>query len=160
VSTDAANEEKTDAFRWNRQYVVTIALLGGFAVLVIAMIWLAGGTDDAWQRRVYVFGAVEAIVFTAIGWLFGREVNRTAAKTAREDAESARADAREKAARSAAAERQAISAQGKLDAVRAARRAGGPPAGRGAPADVAGQRSTPDQVDLAKFIDELLGPDH
>jgi hypothetical protein len=63
---------------------------------------LAGGNESVWQRRVYVFGAVEAVVFTVIGWLFGREAGQSAVESARSEAESARGEAEK--ARMAASE--------------------------------------------------------
>jgi hypothetical protein len=45
--------------------------------------------ETHWSRYVYVFGGLEAIVFTAVGWIFGREVNRTAAETATKIADNA-----------------------------------------------------------------------
>jgi hypothetical protein len=143
--------------QWNRQYAVTIALLIGFAVLVAVMIWLAGGDDRVWQRRVYLFGAVEAIVFTAIGWLFGREVHRSSAETARRDAETAKHEA--EVARTEAKEGavQAAAAEQKVNAVRAAARAA-QPSSRGGPQDVSGNRGAA-PIDLARFLDEFLKDD-
>ena len=65
-------------------------------VLVIYMLGQADDDSAVWDRRIYIFGSAEAIVFTAVGWLFGREVHRAAAETAREDAKAAKADAEEK----------------------------------------------------------------
>ena len=46
-----------------------------------------------WAHLTYVFGSVEAIVFTAVGWLFGREVHREAAAQATKAAKDATANA-------------------------------------------------------------------
>jgi hypothetical protein len=67
-------------------------LLLGFAVLVVYMLGQADGNATIWDRQIYIFGAVEAIVFTAVGWIFGREVHRSSAESAREDAEAAKAE--------------------------------------------------------------------
>ncbi len=83
-------------------FLVAVVLVALFAVIAVVMI-LLGGRDDTsenvWTRYVYVFTAIEAIVFTAIGWILGREVNRSAverteaeAVEARTEAQSARAD--------------------------------------------------------------------
>lgn len=76
----AAQEKTQDRTAWIRYLVtVTIAvvLLIAFGLLVYYLNAKAGsGTELTWERRVYLFGAVEAIVFTAAGWIFGREVNR------------------------------------------------------------------------------------
>jgi hypothetical protein len=79
--------------RWSWQFWVAVALVVAFVALAVAMLGLADGSDQAWQRRVYIFGAVEAVVFTAVGWLFGREVHRAEAETAKQDAVDARQEA-------------------------------------------------------------------
>jgi hypothetical protein len=155
-----------EAARWRRQYGVAVGLLVGFAALVVAMLLMAGGEDSLWQRRVFVFGAVEALVFTAVGWLFGREVNRSALASAQEDADTAKREtdsaqsrARQEASRAAEAERAAAEADIKVRAVRAAVRTAARPS-VGGPQDVGGARpSDSTAVDLRAFIDELLGPD-
>jgi cytochrome bd-type quinol oxidase subunit 1 len=75
------------------------------AAVVIVAIFVALGyflikeadtaSPTSWERWVYVFGAAEAIAFTAIGWIFGREVNRQRA----EKADQAEADAKQEAKR-------------------------------------------------------------
>ena len=71
--SDQANDDATlNAARWTWQFVVAVALLVGFVALIVAMMFLARGDETVWQRRVFVFGGAEAIVFTVIGWLFGR----------------------------------------------------------------------------------------
>jgi hypothetical protein len=78
------------------------APLGFAAVLTIAYVVLlvllfaflyshAEGIEDAhWSRMVYVAGGLGALVSTAIGWVFGREVHRGAAEVASAAADSAR----------------------------------------------------------------------
>jgi hypothetical protein len=57
--------------------VIAVVLLVAFGLLILYLNGrAASGSELTWQRRVYLFGAVEAIVFTAVGWIFGREVNR------------------------------------------------------------------------------------
>lgn len=101
---------------------------------VIALIFLFGKADDvdndrAWERWVFLFTGLEAIVFAGIGWLFGREVNRGAAEQAEKATEKA-------SQKTAEAER----AKSKTDAIVAAleESAGGP--GGGAPSDRLGER--------------------
>jgi hypothetical protein len=84
---------------------LTIVLLALAVVILIAFVILAisllhHATRDSqttWERRVYIFSAVEAIAFTAVGWLFGREVNAGAAKTAQTATATARAKTAEAA---------------------------------------------------------------
>ena len=70
--------------------IVAILVLVGFAVFVAYLvIKVTSSSEESWTRLVYLFGAVEALVFTAFGWLFGREVNRGAAKSAETRADTA-----------------------------------------------------------------------
>ena len=70
--------------------IVAVLVLVGFAVFVAyQVIKETSSSEQSWTRLVYVFGAVEALVFTAFGWLFGREVHREAAKSAETRADSA-----------------------------------------------------------------------
>ncbi|MFC5666779.1 hypothetical protein ACFP3U_27910 [Kitasatospora misakiensis] len=64
-------------------------------VIFAALLWAnAEDGDPAWTHRLLVFSGVEAIAFAALGWLFGREINRHAADAAdRATAESVRASA-------------------------------------------------------------------
>lgn len=63
------------------------------AIFVAAAIYLIANADtkdaNEWERLVYVFGAFEAIAFAAVGWMFGREVNRQRADNAEERADKA-----------------------------------------------------------------------
>lgn len=80
-----------------------VAVVGGFAAFAVFLVANADTREQAeWERWVYVFGAVEAIAFAAIGWLFGREVNRERAEKAEDAAEQANEEAaqnREKGAK-------------------------------------------------------------
>jgi hypothetical protein len=77
------------------QLIVAIVILAAFAIVVGFMLLNADGNPEVWERRVYVFSGVEAIVFTAVGWIFGREVHRGTAEQAKEDAKEAKAEAKD-----------------------------------------------------------------
>lgn len=67
-----------------------LVVLAAFGVLAYYLVDHADTTkQQEWERLVYVFGAVEAIAFAAIGWVFGREVNRERAEKAEDRAETA-----------------------------------------------------------------------
>lgn len=79
-----------ERFRGIAAVVVAVVLLLGFAALMIYLVGKAGtAADGTWSRYVYLFGATEALVFTAVGWLFGREVNRQAVQSAEARADQA-----------------------------------------------------------------------
>ncbi len=61
---------------------IGVAVLMGFAVLVIYMFSLLGSSETTWNRALYLFAGVEAIAFAAAGYFFGREVNRQRAESA------------------------------------------------------------------------------
>ena len=67
--------------------VVVILAFAAFAIFLVANANTRNQTE--WERWVYVFGAVEAIAFAAIGWMFGREVNRERAENAEKRADDA-----------------------------------------------------------------------
>jgi hypothetical protein len=73
------------------------ALVGvGFAVFAVFLVANADTTDSQeWERWIYVFGAVEAVAFAAVGWVFGREVNRQRAEQAEDRASEAAAKEKE-----------------------------------------------------------------
>jgi len=66
--------------------VLAIAFVA-FAVFLVLNADTTNATE--WQRWVYVFGTAEAVAFTAVGWLFGREVSRKRADTAEARADTA-----------------------------------------------------------------------
>jgi hypothetical protein len=93
---------------WQWQLRFAGGLLVAFLVVCGVMFWTADSTDDVWKNRIVIFTAVQSLVSAAVGWLFGREVNRAPAEQARADAQQAKeqtatataaaADARVKAA--------------------------------------------------------------
>jgi hypothetical protein len=62
--------------------VTAIALIVAGGVLIAFMFQNVAATDDEWQRYVYLLSGVEAVVFAAVRWLFGKEVHREQAATA------------------------------------------------------------------------------
>ncbi len=103
-----------ESFRGIVAVVVAVLLLLGFAALVVFLVAQAGtASEGTWSRFVFLFGAAEALVFTAVGWLFGREVNRQAAQ-------NAESRANESSARAESATAEAAQQEAKGKALRAA----------------------------------------
>jgi len=108
-------QEQPQTPPWRSQYWVAIGLIAVFVALVVVMLVVSDVKEETvWQRRVYLFGSVEAVVFTAVGWMFGREVHRTAvesaqqeAQQAKEEASAARTEAKQRSDQAAVAERAA-----------------------------------------------------
>lgn len=94
---------------------VIFAIIIGVAFAWFVIFLMGQVTSDNeiwWGRRIFLFGAVEAIAFTAIGWVFGREVHRE---------QAARADAATADAKKAAEDAAAAGASGRAlrDAIQA-----------------------------------------
>jgi hypothetical protein len=68
--------------------VTAIALLVVFVATIGVLMMLR--RDAGWDRLVYLFGGLEAVVFAAAGALFGTTVQRGAVNAARAEAEKAR----------------------------------------------------------------------
>jgi hypothetical protein len=64
-----------------------------FALVVYTRADDTGMTETVWARMVFVLHGIEAIAFTAVGWLFGREIHRGEAKQAKEHAGDAKRNA-------------------------------------------------------------------
>jgi len=165
--------QEPDAAAWkNRQFFVAVVLLAAFAALVGVMLVVADAPNETvWQRRVYLFGAVEAIVFTAVGWLFGREVSRSAAQSAqqaatdaKQEAATARDEAKQKAEEAARAEQKAAEERTRAQAVASVIAHSEPAGASGRPgvsqeAGIGGgaARSAGAVVDLKALVRDLYG---
>lgn len=69
--------------------VVAVLVVIGFGIFLTFLVINVNSSEQSWTRYVYLFGAAEALLFTAFGWLFGREVNRHAVKSAEARADNA-----------------------------------------------------------------------
>ena len=80
--------------------LVTLFAFLGFAgfVTLIAFLLSNNGpsmSEVTWARYVYLLTGIETITFTAIGWLFGKEVHREQAEMAQQQATAAMEQAKE-----------------------------------------------------------------
>ena len=82
-----------------------------------------GMNELIWARLAFVLQGVEAVAFTAVGWLFGREVHRGEAKVAQDlasdakkNADDAKQDARTARSETVVARSGHISAMGRATA--------------------------------------------
>lgn len=138
------------------QFWASALLIIAFVVLFVVMVESIGTTEVRWARLTYLFGSAEAVVFAAVGWVFGREVNR-------QRAENAEAEANANASREREAHGRAVSAEERGAALAGALRAQSPTARRKERGEerLAGtaQEPPPSPVDIAPLIrlaDELF----
>ncbi|KKL57828.1 hypothetical protein LCGC14_2231500, partial [marine sediment metagenome] len=66
-------------------YIIAIGVMIAYGFFIYFLIGKVGAEDPDWSRLIYLFSGVEAIVFAAAGFLFGREVNRKRAENAEEE---------------------------------------------------------------------------
>jgi hypothetical protein len=85
----------TDVSRWKEPtFWLAVAILVAFAGFMFLMLRQIATDENTWNRWLFIYGGVEAIVFAAAGYLFGREVHRERAEVAEELAETATDDLR------------------------------------------------------------------
>lgn len=140
--------------------IAVLILYIGFVIVLIVM-----RNDSHWDRLVYLLGGFEAIVFAAIGWIFGTTVARGAveeAKSAKAEAQGHATVARAEAERERAAARQARSERDESvkDAERGRALAASIKAKR-APSSRLGARPgdadpSPELAELDAFVNELF----
>ncbi len=70
-------------------------ILIGYGLFINYLLGKTGTNNEEWVKITYIFSSVEAIVFTAVGFIFGREVNRSRAEKAEQGEEKARKDKKE-----------------------------------------------------------------
>lgn len=75
-------------------FIIAFLILLGYAFFVNTLVGKVDVDDKVWIKLIDLFGSVEAIVFTAVGFLFGREVNRARALQAEQKEKQAQADAK------------------------------------------------------------------
>ena len=63
---------------------VAVVIIVGASAYVLFLINNVGAEDEAWQRYMTIFAVVEAVLYAAVGWLFGKEVHREQAQKAEE----------------------------------------------------------------------------
>src|SRR3954466_8972780 len=76
--------EQPDTSRWQEPaFWFGVGVIVAFAGLSLYLIRAAGNTEEiGWTRMLYIYGGLEAIVFAAAGYIFGREVHRERAEAA------------------------------------------------------------------------------
>lgn len=74
---------------------LAIALIFAFGAFVIYLMTHLALDDKSWTRATYLFNGVEAIVFAAAGWFFGKEIQRQRAENAEQRAAVADGQARQ-----------------------------------------------------------------
>lgn len=112
-----------------REWVVTIVgilALAAFAIFINYLVTQTAATDVVWARLTYLLSGVEAVVFAAAGFLFGREAHRKEADTAKADAKAAEKTAAQARERTVQAEDAVKAIVNQIDVKRESYQAKGP----------------------------------
>lgn len=62
--------------------ILAVLGFGAFIILIATLLSNAAMNDVQWEQYTYLLAGVETITFTAIGWLFGKEMHREQAQQA------------------------------------------------------------------------------
>lgn len=82
---------ESGALAWT-QIAVAVCLMGIYVATVFVMFRYRG--DKQWDRMVYLFSGYEAVVFVAVGAIFGTRIQRASVESANEHSRQARDDLR------------------------------------------------------------------
>ncbi|MGS0524860.1 hypothetical protein ACU8V7_06330 [Zobellia nedashkovskayae] len=83
VTTGSFPELATNPKGWfTFENMIALAVLIAYGIFIYFLIGKVDSGDPSWSRLIYLFSGVEAIVFAAVGFLFGKEVNRKRAEKA------------------------------------------------------------------------------
>jgi hypothetical protein len=148
-------------------FYAAVAIVAVYVVFAAVTFGKAGDHDvrHSWEHYVYVLLGIEAIAYTAVGWLFGREVHRGEAQAARKDAAGAHHRASQERERAdqahqhaAQADTRAARAEERGHALAAAVRAHRPAAGPQVELSEAEGSPAPATADdpLSRIADELF----
>ncbi len=106
MSTETQPQKTFDLYKLLSFIAAFLALIG-FAIFMSFLLTKTTLPDWQWLRLLDLFGSVEAIVFAAAGFLFGREVNRQRANSAEKTAEQKEKEAALAKEKEAAAKKKA-----------------------------------------------------
>ncbi len=74
-----------DAVNALRDKIAPIAavIVAAIYIVFVAVLWnQVGNSETDWGRKLLLFSGVQAVAFSGVGWLFGKEVNRSAVSAA------------------------------------------------------------------------------
>lgn len=62
---------------------IAAVIVTAIYVVFVAILWNeVSNSETDWGRKLLLFSGVQAVAFSGIGWLFGKEVNRSAVSAA------------------------------------------------------------------------------
>lgn len=77
----------------SQKFTVAIIILIVYLIFIAFMLYKSDAQDTqdlSWSRMLYLFSGIEAIVFAALGYVFGKDIHRIRAEKAEENADQAK----------------------------------------------------------------------
>lgn len=75
----------------SQKFIVAIIILIVYLVFIAFMLYNSDVEEEKnWNRMLYLFSGIEAIVFAALGYVFGKDIHRIRAEKAEENADQAK----------------------------------------------------------------------
>lgn len=74
----------------SQKFKLAIIILVAYIIFIAFMLYESGKEDLIWTRMLYLFSGLEAIVFAALGYVFGKDIHRIRAEKAEENADQAK----------------------------------------------------------------------
>ncbi|WP_433811395.1 hypothetical protein [Flavobacterium johnsoniae] len=75
------------------KFAAAIVLFIAYLIFIAYMLHESKTTELAWTRMLYIFSGLEAIVFAALGYVFGKDIHRIRAEKAEENEVKAKKEA-------------------------------------------------------------------
>lgn len=74
----------------SQKFTVAIIILIVYLAFIAFMLFKSEAEDLSWSRMLYLFSGIEAIVFAALGYVFGKDIHRIRAEKAEENVDEAK----------------------------------------------------------------------
>lgn len=74
----------------SQKFKLAILIFLVYIFFIVYMLIESGTKEIDWTRMLYLFSGLEAIVFAALGYVFGKDIHRIRAENAEEDAKQAK----------------------------------------------------------------------
>jgi len=74
----------------SQKFVLAIIILIVYLIFIGFMLFKSKIEEPSWSRMLYLFSGIEAIVFAALGYVFGKDIHRIRAEKAEENVEEAK----------------------------------------------------------------------
>ena len=90
-----ADSENNNQQGFALKHIIAILLLIAYGIFMVYLLKVIETKEPTWSRMMMLFTSLEALAFTAAGYIFGREVHKKRAEIAESEKEKAQNEAEE-----------------------------------------------------------------